>query len=69
MCVNRRSRVCVHGEREDMCIWMGFIVCSQGERECVYTEEVECACMGRGRMCVYGRGGVCVHGEKVDVCI
>ena len=40
-----------------------------GEREGVYMEGVECACMGRGRVCAYGKGGVCMHGEREDVCI
>ena len=55
----------------------------RGEREDVYMEAVECACMGTGRVCiwkgwsvhawgeggcVYGRGGVCVHGEREGVC-
>ena len=35
-----------------------------GEREGVYMEGVECACMGRGRVCAYGKGGVCMHGER-----
>ena len=35
-----------------------------GEREGVYMEGVECACMGRG--CVYGRGGVHAAPSKVE---
>ena len=63
---------------EDVCIWKGSSVrawgrgrvCAYGrvwvEREGVYMEGVECACMGRVG-CVYGKGGECMHGEREGV--
>ena len=54
--------VCVHGEREGVCIWKGGVcVHAWEEGGCVYRRG-QMACMGRGR-CVFGRGGVCVHGS------
>ena len=53
MCVYGRGGVCVHREREDMCIWKGLSVRASGEGRYVYMEGVECACMGRGTMKVY----------------
>ena len=53
MCMGS-GRVCAYGRGRGM----------HGEREGVYTEGVECACMGRG--CVYGRGGVSMDEERKD---
>ena len=53
-CVYGRGGVCM--ARGRVCIWKGWSV--HGERESVYMEGVECACMGRGSVCAYGRGRV-----------
>ena len=62
LCVYKRGGVCVHGEREDVCIWKGgvsardvygsFGVSALGEG--LYMEGLECVCTRRG--CVYRRG-------------
>ena len=38
MCVYGTVGVCVHVEREDVCIRKGWSVCARGEGECVYMK-------------------------------
>ena len=67
MCAYGRVECACMGEREGVCIWKGLGVhawgeggceygrggvCVYGEREGVYTERVECACMERGKVCI-----------------
>ena len=66
-CAHGRGGVCVHGdrvgvygrggvcmgERECVCIWKGLSVHAWREREGVYMEGMECACMGTGRVCIW----------------
>ena len=39
-----------------------------GEREGVYIEGVECACIGRGSVHAWGKE-VCVHGARECACM
>ena len=56
-----RGGVCVHGEREKMCVYGRGGVCMDEEREDGVHGRVECAWMRRGRM-VYVEG-LSVHGR------
>ena len=52
-----RGGVCVHGEREKMCVYGRGGVCMDEEREDGVYGRFECAWMRRGR------GGVCMDEE------
>ena len=61
-----RGGVCVHGEREKMCVYGRGGVCMDEEKEDGVYGRVECAWTrrGRGRVCMdEEREGWSVHGQ------
>ena len=63
MCAYEMCPVCMHEEREGVCIWKSLSVYAWGEEGCVHMEGFECACMWRGSMCAYGSGRMVCMGR------